>query len=338
MTAALRDGIEARPAALRAERLDASGWAAAQADPALLGGIAWGTAAGLGLPVLAPAGGRVDAWFGDAAARHGRHGEVYWRDDGQLLFGGLDLPDAGGDLGDTAHRAYLALFAALREAGRPQLLRLWNYLPRINEEQVGLERYRQFNIGRQRAFLDTGHDAFEGAPAACAIGTRGGPLRIRFLAARSTPLAVENPRQVPAYRYSAQFGPRAPSFSRAVLAEAGGGRLALLISGTASIVGEHSLHAGDVHAQLGETLANLRAVIAAAEQRCTARFALGELDCTVYLRHADHLDPIRQGFEAAVGAGSRAAAGAVYLEADICRSELLVEIEAHGHAAGVLCR
>ena len=142
---------------------------------------------------------------------------------------------------------------------------------------------------------------------------------------------------MPAYRYSAQFGPRSPSFSRAVLAEAGGGRVALLISGTASIVGEASCHPGDVLAQLRETLANLRAVIDAAHQRCTARFALPELDCTVYLRDAGKLAAVRRALADELGAGSRAAAGAVCVEADICRSELLVEIEAHGQAAGALC-
>lgn len=315
--------------------------ASVAADARLLGALGWGVSApaesAVGLTLLAPAGGRIDRWSARGPLRRGRLGPVQWCEDGQRLFGRLDLDEAGAGLEDTACRAYQALFAALREAGHPALLRVWNFVPRINDEQAGLERYRQFNIGRQRAFLEAGHAAFEGAPAACALGSQGGPLSVRFLAARRPALALENPRQVPAWRYSAQFGPRSPTFSRAVLAADGAGRVDLLVSGTASIVGEESRHPGDVRAQLAETLANLRAVLDAARQRSSARFALEQLDCTVYLRQAAHLEPVRADLCAALGAGSRAAAAAVYLQADICRRELLLEIEAQASAEGELC-
>jgi enamine deaminase RidA (YjgF/YER057c/UK114 family) len=108
----------------------------------------------------------------------------------------------------------------------------------------------------------------------------------------------------------------------------------LLISGTASIVGHASVHAGDVEAQTRETLANLQAVIAAAHQRTSARFSLSDLECVVYVRRAEHTATVQRVFEAAVGAGSIAARSAVVLEADVCRADLLVEIEAHGCAAG----
>jgi hypothetical protein len=58
---------------------------------------------------------------------------------------------------------------------------------------------------------------------------------------------------VSAYDYPRQYGPAAPSFSRAALTP----DPLLLISGTASIVGHASVHLGDVTAQLEETLANL---------------------------------------------------------------------------------
>lgn len=311
------------------------------ADVPPLGALGWGACApaeiAVDLPLLAPAGGRIDAWPARAALRRGRLGNVHWCDDGQRLFGRLDVDETGLGLEQATWRAYRALFAALQEAGHPALLRVWNFVPRINDDEAGLERYRQFNIGRQRAFLEAGHAAFEGAPAACALGARGGPLSIRFLAGRQPALALENPRQVPAWRYSTQFGPRSPTFSRAVLAADGSGQVDLLVSGTASIVGEASCHPGDVRAQLAETLANLRAVVEAARARSTARFALEQLDCTVYLRDPAHLEPVRAGLVAALGASSRAAANAVYVQADICRRELLLEIEAHARAEGELC-
>ncbi len=324
---------------LRCHRQSLAAWHA-RAAATSLGGLGWGLAGGglaaLDVPVLSPQGPCVDAWHGAAPLRPGRTGGVSWQADGDWVFGQVDTPEADTDLAGTTRRAYRDVFAALQEAGRPHLLRLWNYLPRINAEGGGLERYRQFNIGRQQAFIDAGHDAFEGAPAACALGTRGGGLGIRFLAGRTAPRPLENPRQVPAWRYSPAFGPRSPTFSRAALAEAGGGELALFVSGTASIVGEGTVHAGDVRAQVRETLLNLQAVVDAARAQCTAGFTLPALSCVVYVRHVADAAAVREAFEAGVGGLAPAAAQAVYLQADICRADLLVEIEGHAFAAGVL--
>lgn len=326
---------------LRRARLSPDAWAAG-APP--LGAIGWGLAsrpglAGLDVRVLSAPGPCVDAWLGRGPLQHGRSGGVDWCSDGHWAFGSIDVPGLGTDVAEATRRAYLDVFAALRDAGTPHPLRLWNYLPHINaEDGGGMERYRQFNSGRQRAFIESGHDAFEGAPAACALGHRGDTLSIRFLAGRQPPWPLENPRQVPAYRYSAAYGPRSPTFSRAALADVGGGQVALFVSGTASIVGEHSVHAGDLRAQVRETLVNLQAVVDAARERCTAAFALPALDCSIYVRHAAHVDAVCAEFAAGVGTASHAARTAVCLEADICRSELLVEIEGHAFAPGALKR
>lgn len=317
---------------LRSARLDPAAWQLRGGSA--LGGLAWGCspagAAALDVPLLAGAP-CVEAFTG-GSVRSGRSGAVHWRDDGHWAFGWLDLPDADTGLADAAQSAYRDIFAALRDCGRPQLLRLWNYLPRINADGGGLERYRQFNIGRQQAFLDAGRDAFAGAPAACALGTAGGGLSLRFLAGNAAPRPLENPRQVPAWRYSTAFGPRSPTFSRAALADAGGGQLALFVSGTAAIVDEQSLHAGDLVAQVQETVRNLRAVLATAQAQCTADFALEALDFTVYVRHAAQADAALAAFAQALGSTP----AAVAVQADICRAELLVEIEAQGFAPGAL--
>lgn len=317
--------------ALRCLRLRPDAWAA-QAGQAL-GGLAWGgTAPQLSvlpvLPVLSPGGPAVDAWLAGAPLRQGRSGDVQWQDDGHWAFGQIDLQGADTDIEATAYRAYCDVFAALRDCGRPHPLRLWNYLPRINADGGGLERYRQFNIGRQRAFIDAGRDAFAGAPAACALGTAAGGLGVRFLAGNTAPRPLENPRQVPAWRYSSSFGPRAPTFSRAALADAGGGQVALFVSGTASIVGEHTVHAGDLRAQVHETLLNLRAVLAVARTQCTAALPLQALACTIYLRHAADLP--------AIGEALDALPDSIVVQADVCRSDLLVEIEGHAIVPGVL--
>ena len=52
------------------------------------------------------------------------------------------------------------------------------------------------------------------------------------------------------------------------------------------------------------------------------------LDCTIYLRHAGDLAAVREVFERHVGTSSHSVREAAYVRADICRADLLVEIEA----------
>jgi len=330
---------------LRVERLSLSqSLALPLAGQAPFGALGYGTPNDLAwMPtvnarVLSDAGAMADVWHASEHIESGTTGAVRWRCDGHWMLGAIDLDETseGSDLAEPAHRAYRDLFRSLAHTGCTHLLRVWNYLPRINADGGGLERYRQFNLGRQQAFVEAGQAAFEGAPAACALGIHQGALGIRFLAGRVAPLPVENPRQVSAYHYPPAYGPRSPTFSRAALAEIGGGDVALFISGTASIVGHETVHRGDVRAQTEETLRNLEAVIAAANERGSARFGLERIDAVVYVRHAADTPTVRQVLEQKLGAHSHMLRHAICLEADICRQELLVEIEAHAVAAGSL--
>ena len=67
-----------------------------------------------------------------------------------------------------------------------------------------------------------------------------------------------------------------------------------------------------------------------AAERISKGFAADALTYTLYLRHAADQSTVREVFEREVGAASAAARDAIYLQADICRADLLVEIEAHG--------
>ena len=305
--------------------------------PGVLGARIVGAADGaVGSALLAPDGAWADAWLGDAALEHGSLGCVQYASNGDWLHGTAVIDDArtDGGLRAATQRAYADLFEVLARSSTPHLLRLWNYITDINVETDGTERYRQFNAGRQQAFIEAERSAFEGSPAACALGTQRGPLRVSFLAGRQAPLAIENPRQVSAYRYPSTYGPRAPTFSRAALAAIGGRRQALFISGTASIVGHETLHLGDVARQTQESLTNIGVLREIASQRAGRDFGSDALIYTVYVRHRADLAAVRAEFERAVGPASRAAREALYLQADICRAPLLVEIEAHGFVDG----
>ncbi|NRF68686.1 hypothetical protein HLB44_16970 [Aquincola sp. S2] len=289
------------------------------------------------MPLLAGSREVIDAWLSDGPMTEGRSGLLHWRHNAEWLYGALAFDAPVGELAACVEQAYLDLFDALRSTGFVHPLRLWNYVPRINADEGGLERYRHFNLGRQQAFLKAGQAAFEGSPAACALGPQYGPIVIRVLAGRRPSRPIENPRQVSAYHYPNQYGPRAPTFSRAALADAGGGQVVLSISGTASIVGHQSVHVGDLAGQVRETLANLEAVIGTAHRHTSARFALRDLLFTVYVRHAADGPAVRTMLEQALGADAPAVREAVLLQADICRHDLLVEIEAQAHAPGEVC-
>jgi enamine deaminase RidA (YjgF/YER057c/UK114 family) len=288
-------------------------------------------------PVLAGSADVCEIWRAGQAVESGHRDRVRYRRTDNVLFGCIAVPESSltplipnserTALQEATEQAYREIFAVLDAMGYPHLLRVWNYLPEINRDTQGTERYRQFNSARQDALFASGRAVTGNVPAACALGAAtGSPLVIYFLASRTAPTFVENPRQVSAYHYPPEYGARSPVFSRAtVLHEPSG--LTLFISGTASIVGHRTIHIGDAAAQTRETLTNIDALLEEANRVTgTAKFTLSALACKVYVRHAADLPAIQAELRSALSPSARA----VYLKADICRQELLVEIEATG--------
>lgn len=255
-----------------------------------------------------------------------RRGALTLARGGPLVAGSLSTPAAGGRLEPATLEAFREVLAAIAAEGCPHLLRVWACLPGINREEDGLERYKAFCRARATAFEEAWGSGFtRRLPASTAVGSDPEPggldrgdLVIHCLAARTPGRHVENPHQVAAYRYPGRYGPRSPSFARATLAPAEAGGL-LFVSGTASIVGHESVHT-DLAGQARETTRNLERV----------REAAGEggspLDWSllkVYLRHrADEPEARRLLAELLPEP-----IPTVFLRADVCRRELLIEIE-----------
>lgn len=234
----------------------------------------------------------------------------------------------------NASRALVRLsLEGLQGTGFEHPVRLWNFLPGICELIDGdLDRYRVFNMARHREFeqrFGTAALRDGSLPTASCVGHAGRSIAVHALGAREASRAVENPRQVPAYAYSNKYGPKPPSFSRAGIASFGSRRM-LLIAGTASVLGEDSVHDGSLREQCDETLVNLRAVAMSGKQAAGSvgvpeSSALNGLCATrVYYRHADHLSWLRENLDRTL-LGCR---DIEFVQADICRDELLVEIEA----------
>ncbi|WP_313347470.1 pteridine-dependent deoxygenase [Stenotrophomonas sp.] len=269
---------------------------------------------------------QIEIWQGAGKVEHGVRDGVRWSATDAVLFGAIEMDEIDGDIESAAADSYALMSGFLTHCGFPHLLRTWNYLDAVTEGEGDQERYRRFCVGRVRGLRELDEAAL---PAATCIGRFDGVRRLQvyWLAAREPGLPLENPRQVSAFRYPRQYGPQSPSFSRALLPPPATG-LPLLQSGTAAIVGHVSQHTGSLTEQLDETLTNLQSLVDAARlQRPALPATLGaESVLKVYVRRADDL--------AAIAARMAELPGAppfIVLHAEVCRAELLVEIEGlHG--------
>lgn len=232
-----------------------------------------------------------------------------WTAGDDLLFGSFTI-DATEGLEETARETYVSLIERARAAGYPYFVRMWNYVGDINEHDDGRERYQLFCAGRHDAFVAAGYHHDVDLPAASAVGMRGRGLVAYFLAAREPGVQVENPRQVAAYRYPPEYGVKSPSFSRATI-----WKDRVFVSGTSSVLGHATVHDGDVTAQLAETLLNIETVLAQ-----TGRTLDHVISAKTYIRRASDYDLIAARLQGVLPSN-------LYLEADICRADLLLEIE-----------
>lgn len=267
----------------------------------------------------------VEQWVSRLPVEHGYEDGFGYSHNGEVLFGNIFLPEAElGDLERATLKLYVRIEQLLQRKGYPCSLRVWNFLSDINVGEGDHERYRLFSAGRSRA-LALKPDFEQRLPAATAIGMSGPGLVIFFLAGKQPGLPVENPRQISAYRYPRQYGPRSPSFARATVIGTGADAR-LLVSGTASVVGHESRHAGDPARQLDETLTNFDAVVRTAVDTHFDGRARAETECVkLYVRDPAVVDQLGDHLARLRGPGQ---APLMCLHGDICRHDLILEAEA----------
>lgn len=296
--------LAADPATLALIRFERAG-AAAGAAPWIDSGIEW------------LAGPPVQAWQVATPVRHGRRRRFATHLTRGLAMLATAWPDSD-DLETAARELYSELLATARSLGLPHFLYIWQYLPRVTAAWQGEERYRAFCAGRRRVLEASGAED-ERLPAACLLGHDGDRIFLYALIARTPGRQLENPRQTSAFRYPPQYGRRPPSFSRA-MAIGSRANERLLISGTSSITGHASRHAG-TREQLAETIRNLEALVGHWQGRRARLEQIAPMK--VYLRHREDLGRVRSALAARLPAGHPV----TFLRADVCRPELNVEIE-----------
>jgi len=211
------------------------------------------------------------------------------------------------------------------------IVRQWNYLEDILGCDGDKQRYQEFNNVRSgvygNAFMQTGY------PAATGIGMNRGGVIIEFVAVKSSEVItrpVDNPEQISAHSYSDKVlvGDECvlkttPKFERARYFQLKDKKL-IFISGTASITGEKTVGIGDPVKQTEVTIHNIERLYTNEVLRNLSKEKLQPKygHARVYVKNRKDFAAIKRTFKTHFGN-----LPVVYIIADICRENLLVEIE-----------
>lgn len=214
------------------------------------------------------------------------------------------------------------------------LVRQWNYIGGILEINNEIQNYQAFNEVRNENY--TKYRRASGYPAATGIGMKFDSVKIDFIAVKAegpiSVIPIENPDQLNPYAYEQKVlkgippGGRCdkhpPQFERAVLFGNN-----LFVSGTASILGQDTIGLGDVEMQTVVTIENIIKLYHSNKIPHDEKNTSGQ-DMELIILRAYVKD--QNDFSKVKAICSRYFPGvpAIYIEADICRDDLLVEIEA----------
>jgi enamine deaminase RidA (YjgF/YER057c/UK114 family) len=248
--------------------------------------------------------------------------------------------------GRTAYEQSLEVFESMQRAlaqggaSFEDVVRVWLYQGSITEEVHGVERYRELNRARTDFFanipfdkrpLPSPHNGHAIYPASTGIGTRCHGLITACMALQSkrddvSLLGLENPLQISAFDYPKEYSVKSPKFARAMAVRVGN-HVTTWVSGTASIVNAETVHKGDAMKQTEQTLTNIEKLIApenfARHGWTDAGATLADLaKIHVYVKHPEDFNKVRQVCERRLGR-----LPTIYAVADVCRPDLLVEIE-----------
>ncbi len=274
-----------------------------------------------GLQQLGSATPTYEVWTSNEAVNYGSSHGVNWAATSELLLCSVVSDDNDATTLDSLSQStYEALLKVTSQLGYPHLLRAWNYIEGVNIGQGDSERYKQFCLGRHNAFQShSQHKGDASYPAASAVGHHANTLTAYILAAKQPGTHFENPEQVSAYRYPRQYGPKSPSFARATLNP---NRDSVYISGTASIKGHETLHPNDTQAQLSVTFDNISQLLEHVGQGSELAKTPEITSVKVYIRHPEELEAVRSRVSE-----QYPSANILYVQGDICRSDLNVEID-----------
>jgi len=260
------------------------------------------------------------------------HGKEIWA-------AGLGTEACFDDTRKSAVGAFEMVAGILSQEGMSfnNLIRQWNYIGNILEFRSGFQNYQVFNEVRSEYYSK--FRTAQSFPSATGIGMKLGGVYIDFCAIGENDnlliKAVNNPNQINAYEYSQQVlkgliakgKPRKnpPQFERALYVANGCSRT-LFVSGTASIIGQETIGRGNVAEQTLVTIENINKL---KDNGYISHLIGQELSggkCSlirVYVRKKEDFTEVRN-----ICTDHYTNVPSIFVEADICRDDLLVEIEA----------
>lgn len=276
-----------------------------------------------GLETLGETPPPVQCWRTNGPVQHTRMGRLIVHSSPGLAMIACEI-ERHDNPADAAETLYCDLVHTAERLGCPHLLRIWQYLPRINEPLGDEDRYMAYCAGRRQALNSLERHSDATLPAACLLGDNSSSILLYALVSEHPGSQVENPRQVSAFKYPPQYGRSSPSFSRALAVRWPDSHSQLYISGTASVVGHATRH-DSIEAQTRETIANLESLLKAGHAQGAPRAeTLGAINpMKVYVRRSGDYPTVRRILEENLPEEHPA----LYLKADVCRKDLLVEIE-----------
>jgi enamine deaminase RidA (YjgF/YER057c/UK114 family) len=248
------------------------------------------------------------------------------------------------DYQDDTRKAAVASFEMMAEILQREnltmnnLVRQWNFIGDILRMKEGSQNYQVFNEVRSEYYKR--YRTISGFPAATGVGMKYGGVFLDFYALKADEIIklkpVNNPNQINAYEYGQQvlkgvtgsYDPvkHPPQFERGLLLVNKTGST-LFVSGTASIIGQETIGKGDVNEQTIVTIENIRKVVdierikklSGKQDMGSGKFSL----LRVYIKKQNDFHSVKS-----ICHKHFPGSPVIFIEADICRDDLLTEIEA----------
>jgi enamine deaminase RidA (YjgF/YER057c/UK114 family) len=258
----------------------------------------------------------------------------------ELWVGGLGSGLFPTDTRKAAESAFEQMKSILEKENMTlnHLVRQWNYIGNILEIKNDFQNYQVFNEVRSEYYQK--YRNVRGYPAATGIGMKLGGVSIDFCAVMTNETVqvkpIENPNQVNAYEYGQQVLKglagegktlkHPPQFERALLITRKI-KSTLFVSGTASIIGQETIGIDDVEKQTEVTIENI--------YKLTDQKRIGNVTSNndiewgrfilirTYVKDREDFNKVR-----AICIEKFPDVQQIFVESDICRDNLLVEIEA----------
>ena len=251
----------------------------------------------------------------------------------ELLTGGIVPRFDGGSTFEQSTDIFEGIAKMLSSNGfKPSdIYRQWNYIPGITILNDGSQNYQEFNDARSIFY---GSDTWSnGYPAATGIGTSAGGVVVEISAIKGEECAnypIDNPLQIAAHNYSQQVldgkvieqlsERTTPKFERARLLGS-----IVYISGTAAIKGECSNYSTDAVEQATETMEIMDRLTSSENIPVENNGSQYDL-LRVYVKRECDIPAVSEYMQRHYPAPTKH-----YLVADVCRPELLIEIEGLAH-------